>query len=118
MFQSQAAFRTVLASIALAIAGPTLAQTINQNNLINVAVSVGVGNNQSTTMNQTGQRNYGVVVQRGSNLSANVNQTGDYINGVYVSQAGGGTSNAYIGQSSTMGSNFAVVQQGWSFSRR
>jgi hypothetical protein len=86
------------------------AQTINQNNAINIAAVVSI-NGQPVTVTQNGARNYAGVIQAGVNPSATVRQTGTVVNSAGIGQSG----RNMVANVSQFGhgraSNFAVIAQ-------
>jgi hypothetical protein len=87
--------------LGLALAGMVTsaasAQTIVQNNPINIAAVVSVGG-PAASVSQTGKYNYAGVVQSGVNTSASINQNGKVVNSGFIAQSGRNTT-ASINQS-------------------
>ena len=86
------------------------AQTITQNNAINIAAVVSI-NGPPVTVTQNGARNYAGVIQAGANPSATVRQTGTVVNSAGIGQSGRNMVANVTQIGHGRASNFAVIAQ-------
>ena len=99
-----------LASLVTLLPLSAGAETIIQNNAINIAAVVRI-NGQPVTVAQNGAYNYAGVIQAGANPSATVRQTGTVVNSAGIGQSGRNmvANVTQVGYGRT--SNFAVIAQ-------
>ena len=98
-----------LVGLAILIPFQASAQTITQNNVINVEAVVRIGG-PAVTINQTGVANYAGVIQVRGTPSVTVNQDGRVVNSVAIAQAGRNVS-AAVNQVGTRALNSATISQ-------
>ena len=99
-----------LASLVTLLPLSAGAQTITQNNAINIAAVVSI-NGPPVTVTQNGARNYAGVIQAGVNPSATVKQTGTVVNYAGIGQSGRNMFANVSQYGRGRASNFAVIAQ-------